>query len=137
MSRRLLDTDIVGHAVRGDRPDITRRLAALAPRDVVISAVTEGELVYGLVRRGHPALLTRNVRAFLVRVDVLPSDQAVAGVYGALRRACEAEGLSLAPLDMMIAAHAAAIDATLVTRDKAFAALPAPCGVETWGETGT
>jgi len=45
----------------------------------------------------------------------------VTRTYGDLRAACEARDLTLAPLDMMIAAHAVAADAALVTRDRAFA----------------
>lgn len=39
--------------------------------------------------------------------------------YGTLRAALEAKGVTIAPLDLMIAAHALAIDATLVSADQA------------------
>jgi tRNA(fMet)-specific endonuclease VapC len=100
----------------------------------VISAVTEAELHYGLARRGHPAGLSQRVQAFLVRVDVLPWDSAAASAYGGLRAACEAAGVPLAPLDLMIAAHARAVEATLVTRDRAFLRVPEGLRVETWPE---
>lgn len=50
MSRYLLDTNIASHVIRGDRPEISRRLAALPMKEIAISAVTEGELFHGLVK---------------------------------------------------------------------------------------
>jgi tRNA(fMet)-specific endonuclease VapC len=132
MSAHLLDTNIVAHIIRGDRPEILRKLARLPMADAVISAVTEGEIFYGLARRGYPAALTERVRQFLLRVDVLPWSHNVTQAYGDLRAACEAKGVSVAPLDMMIAAHAVAIDATLVTRDKTFARIPKPLRTDNW-----
>jgi tRNA(fMet)-specific endonuclease VapC len=132
MSAYLLDTNIVSHIIRGDQPDILQKLARLPMGDVAISAVTEGELFYGLAKRNYPAVLTERVRQFLLRVDVLPWDRGVTQAYGDLRAACEAKGSPLAPLDRMIAAHAVAIDVPLVTRDKAFSRVPKPLRTDDW-----
>lgn len=134
MSRVMLDTNIASHIVRGDRPEILRRLTALPMEEVVISAVTEGELRSGLAKRGHPPRLSGLVRQFLLRVDVLPWDEAAAQAYGDLRASCEAKGATISALDMMIAGHAVASGATLVTRDKAFLRIPAPFRAESWSE---
>jgi tRNA(fMet)-specific endonuclease VapC len=132
MSAHLLDTNIVAHIIRGDRAEIVEKLRSLPMEDIAISAVTEGELVYGLAKRGYPAALSERVRQFLLRIDVLPWDHAVTQAYGDLRAACESKGVTLAPLDMMIAAHAVAIDATLVTRDRIFARVPKPLRTDNW-----
>jgi tRNA(fMet)-specific endonuclease VapC len=132
MSVQLLDTNIVAHIIRGDRPDILQKLASLPMEEIAISAVTEGELFYGLAKRGYPAALSDRVRQFLLRVDVLPWDHGVTQAYGSLRAACEAKGVTLAPLDMMIAAHAVAVDATLITRDKAFSKVSSPLRTDDW-----
>jgi len=132
MTARMLDTNIASHVIKGDRPEIIRRLVSLPMEDVVISSVTEGELFYGLAKRGYPKALSERVRQFLIRVDVLPWDHDVTQAYGDLRAACEAKGVTLAPLDMMIAAHAVATDAILVTRDKAFAQVSEPLKTEDW-----
>lgn len=124
MSLWLLDTNIASHIIRGDQRDILRRLITIPMADLAISAVTEAELRYGLARRGHPPKLTARVREFLLRVDVLPWSDDVPASYGALRAACEKAGVSLAPFDMMIAAHALATGAVLVTRDRAFTRVP-------------
>ncbi|MGH6621650.1 MAG: type II toxin-antitoxin system VapC family toxin [Alphaproteobacteria bacterium] len=132
MSSYLLDTNIASHIIRGDRPDISRRLASLPMEEITISAVTEGELLYGLAKRNYPATLSERVRQFLLRVDVLAWDHEVTQAYADLRASCEAKGVSLAPLDMMIAAQAVAADALLVTNDKAFARVPDPLRMENW-----
>jgi tRNA(fMet)-specific endonuclease VapC len=132
MSAWLLDTNIVSHIIKGDRPDIQRKLVHMPMEDIAISAVTEGELFYGLAKRNYPAALTERMRQFLLRVEVLAWDHDVTQVYGDLRAACEAKGIALAPLDMMIAAHAVAAGATLVTEDKAFFRVPEPLRTDDW-----
>lgn len=132
MTAWMLDTNIASHVIKGDQPGIIERLVSLPIEDIVISSVTEGELLYGLAKRGYPKALSERVRQFLLRVDVLPWDHSVTQTYGDLRTACDAKGVTLAPLDMMIAAHAAATDSTLVTRDRAFAHVPEPLRVADW-----
>lgn len=132
----MLDTNIASHIIRGDRPEILQKLTALPMEDVVVSAVTEGELRYGLAKRNYPPRLTELVRQFLLRVDILPWDGAVAQAYGDLRASCEAKGVTFASLDMMIASHAVSAGATLVTRDKIFLRVPAPLLVANWSDTG-
>lgn len=134
MTGWMLDTNIASHVIRGDRREIIDRLAALPIAEIVISAVTEAELRYGLAKRGYPAALCERVRQFLLRVDVLPWDRDVTQTYGDLRAACDANGVTLAPLDMMIAAHAVAADATLVTRDKSFAHIPHSLRIDDWSQ---
>jgi tRNA(fMet)-specific endonuclease VapC len=133
VSGYLLDTNIASHVIRGDRPEITRRLASLPMAEIAISAVTEGELLYGLARRDYPQALSERVRQFLLRVDVLAWDSDVAQAYADLRASCEARGVTLAPLDMMIAAHALAADCMLVTRDQAFSR--AQLKTDDWSES--
>ena len=132
MTMWMLDTNIASHVIKGDRPEIVSQLAALPMADIVISSVTEGELLYGLAKRGYPKALSERIRQFLLRVDVLQWDHDVTQTYGDLRAACEARGTPLASLDMMIAAHPVAVDAVLVTRDKAFTRISAPLKTDDW-----
>ncbi|PZA12646.1 VapC toxin family PIN domain ribonuclease [Rhodopseudomonas palustris] len=134
MSGWMLDTNVASHIIRGDKREIMERLVALPISDVVISSITEAELLYGLAKRGYPTALSDRVREFLLRVDVLPWDHDVTKTYADLRATCEANGVTLAPLDMMIAAHAVATEATLVTRDKTFGRVPHPLRIEDWRE---
>jgi tRNA(fMet)-specific endonuclease VapC len=135
MTLWMLDTNIASHVIKGDRPEIADRLASLPMTDIVVSSVTEGELFYGLAKRDYPKALSERVRQFLLRVDVLPWDHDITRTYGDLRASCEAKGVTLAPLYMMIAAHAKAADAILVTRDRAFAHVLDSSKIDDWTKT--
>jgi tRNA(fMet)-specific endonuclease VapC len=128
----LLDTNIASDAIKGEPASVRARLVALPMRSVAISAVTQGELIYGLAKRGNPKALSALIHEFLIRVEVLPWTGEVADVYGKLRAECGARGVSLGALDMMIAAQAVAISAVLVTRDKAFSHVQGGLILEAW-----
>lgn len=71
MSSYLLDTNTVSHFLRG-HPNVDSKLAALPLASLAISAVTEGELLYGLARRPEAKKLHKAVHEFLKAVDSLP-----------------------------------------------------------------
>lgn len=98
---------------------------------VSISAITAGELAYGLAKRPEAVALKAAVNEFLRRVDVLPWDEAVAQTYGALRAQLQSQGIGVSALDMQIAAHAMHINAKLVSSDKAFSTIEQLCA-EDW-----
>ena len=87
---------------------------------VAVSAVTEGELRYGVARLPDATRLQKVVNEFLLRVTILPWDSGAAQEYGRLRAVLEGEGQTMGNLEMMIGAHALASDLILVTHDKAF-----------------
>lgn len=122
MSQRyLLDTNVVSHIMQGRDTELLTRLTQLPVGQVVMSSVTLAELEYGLHRKGQPVRLRNALTQVLLRMDVLPWDEDVATCYGALCATLEAQGINLSDFDMMIAAHAVALDLILVSRDKAFA----------------
>jgi len=129
----MLDTNTASYVIKGHPPQVRARLVALPMNAVFISSVTQAELLYGLARRGYPNSLRNLIHEFLKRVEILPWDSNAATVYGDLRAASGAAGITLGNLDMMIAAHAVAFKATLVTHDKAFTLLPGNVlAIEDW-----
>ena len=131
----MLDTNMASYIIKGHPPEARTRLAALPVNNIVISVITQAELLYGLARKGHPAAFSHLIKEFLLRVQVLAWDSNVAKVYGDLRASCTASGITLGALDMLIAAHAVAEKAILVTHDKAFALVPGNIlTVEDWIE---
>ena len=122
--RYLLDTNVVSHIMQGRDAELLARLTKLPIGQVVMSSVTLAELQYGLHRKGQPARLRNALTQVLLRMDVLPWDEQVATCYGEFCATLEAQGIKLSDFDMMIAAHAVAVDVTLVSRDKAFAQVP-------------
>ncbi len=130
MTRYLLDTNAVSHLLRGNT-EIRKRLISVPMETICISAVTEGELRYGLARRPEATRLHAAVHELLLRLEVLPWDGPVATRYGNLRAELERIGRTLSPLDLMIAAHASAENAVLVSNDQAFSQMPG-LRVEDW-----
>jgi len=115
----MLDTNTVSHLIRG-HPHVARRVVAAPMASICISAITKGELLFGLAKRPDAKRLHGAVREFLRCTDVLPWSDAVAERYGVVRAEMERRGKVLAALDMLIAAHALSVDAVLVTNDGAF-----------------
>ncbi len=128
----LLDTNVVSHIMQGRDEALLARLTQIPVGQVLISSVTLAEVEYGLHRRGQPERLRNALTQILLRMDVLPWDEAVARCYGELCSTLEAQGINLSDFDMMIAAHAVAANATLVSRDKAFAQIPGRLQLEVW-----
>lgn len=129
----LLDTNTVIYILRGKSPAARTRLAGLQGSEIAaISAVTEGELLYGLAKSGGGEAPRRSLEWFLARMKVLEWGRDEAAAYGLLRAKQEQIGKSLAPLDTQIAAHAIAIGAVVVTNDRAFQQVDSLIGVESW-----
>ena len=120
--RYLLDTNTVSHLIKR-HPQAIQRLLAVPMHSLGISAITAGELAFGLAKRPEAVALRVAVHEFLRRVDVLPWDAAVAQTYGQLRAQMQSEGIGLSALDMQIAAHAVHVKAILVSSDQAFGRL--------------
>jgi tRNA(fMet)-specific endonuclease VapC len=96
-------------------------MATVPFSNIYISTVTEAELRFGLARLTKPAPRLENlVERFLQIVKILPWDSDAAAHYGLLRARLERDGMTLENLDMMIAAHAMALGAVLVTNDGSF-----------------
>jgi len=131
MKRYLLDTTIASHLMRGDMPHLRERFALMPMHRVAISIISRAELLFGLAKRGYPPRLTGKVREFLTGIETLPWMEEEADAYATIRAACEARGVTLSDMDMMIAAQAKAAGLILVSRDRALARLEG-LRVEDW-----
>jgi tRNA(fMet)-specific endonuclease VapC len=128
----MLDTNTVSHLVKKDLT-VMQRAKNVPIASLCISAITEGELLFGLAKRPEAVRLHAAVREFLRCVDVMPWDEGVAEHYAQVRASLERQGKTLAPLDLLIASHAESIGAVLVTNDQAFR-LIGNLRVEDWTE---
>lgn len=118
--RYLLDTNTANYIIKGNIPRVRERLLKVPMSGLLISAVTEGELLYGAARKSDSGRLKTAVDEFLLRVDSLAWDSNAARRYADLRAALEIAGTPMGNLDMMIAAQALAAEAILVTNDRSF-----------------
>lgn len=114
MSLYLLDTNIVSQLIREPQGLVAERIAEVGEDRVVTSIVVAAELRFGAERRGS-ARLTAQMDAILRLLPVLALDDGVDVRYGQLRAQLERAGTPIGGNDMLIAAHALALDATVVT----------------------
>lgn len=119
MKRYMLDTNTVSHLVKS-HPSVSLRVTEVPMTALCISAITGGELMFGLAKVPDAKHLQQAVTELLRRVDVLPWDSAVMRRYGEMRAGLENHGRVLGPLDMLIAVHALETNSVLVTNDAAF-----------------
>ena len=121
----MLDTDCASYLIRGKFPALDARVSALPPKQLCISAVTRGELLFGLHLKAGAHRLAHLIDQFLQRVQCLPWDDAAAAHFAAIAAGLHRAGTPIGSLDAMIAGHARATGATLVTNDERhFARVP-------------
>lgn len=118
--RYMLDTNTASYIIKGEPAVIREYLLQVPMAKVCISAITEAELLRGVAKKPEAKRLAVVVKEFLLRLEILPWDSDAAEAYAHLRTACEGDGKSLGSMDMLIAAHSVAVEATLITNDKAF-----------------
>ena len=114
MTLYMLDTNAASEALRG-HPRVDARLRTLAPGQWCISAVTCSEMRYGIAKRPEAVRLHQLVNEFLRLVPILPWDADAANHHGLLRADLKARGTPIGDFDEMIAAHALATGAVMVT----------------------
>ena len=108
------DTDIASIAIRNPAGAVAKRILALSPAERAISITVAAELRFGAVKRGSQ-VLSEKIELFLGEIQVLPLEPPADQCYANLRAQLEKAGTPIGGNDMLIAAHALAHDATLVT----------------------
>jgi len=117
----MLDTNAVRVLLERRSPQLDQWFAE---ERCSLSAIVAAEIRFGLSRQ---TLSERGSALAADLLDVLPIepfDTQVSVTYGRLRAELQRLGISLAAMDLLIAAHALALDRPLVSRDQAFANVP-------------
>lgn len=133
---RLLDTDtfillLRGTALTHPRRALEKRVAASAKQilencrhqsreghRVGLSAISLAELEFGLRASGRYEEKRSALQQTLLPFESFAFDPVnCVHHYGHIRAVLEKSGKSIGPLDMLIAAHALALDATLITHN--------------------
>jgi tRNA(fMet)-specific endonuclease VapC len=112
--RFLLDTNIVSDLVRHPRGRIFDRIFEVGEADVCTSIVVAAELRYGATKK-KSSRLTSQLEAVLGAIEVLALEAPVDAIYGVIRAGSEQIGRPIGANDLLIAAHALALDLTVVT----------------------
>jgi len=112
----LLDTSILSTLIQDPQGAATKRLAQLDAEAACTSIVVACELRYGAAKRGS-AVLTQRVEELLGSIDVMPFDGDADRQYAEIRAGLERVGKTVDGNDLLIAAHARALDLILVTHN--------------------
>ena len=114
MTRYMLDTNIISDLIRNPQGKAAKRIAKVGEGSICTSIIVAAELRYGCAKSGSPRL-QKAVEDLLGEIDVLPFDAPADAEYGAIRSALETSGTPIGGNDLLIAAHARATDAIVVT----------------------
>lgn len=127
----MLDTNVVSDLLRNPSGSAAKRIAEVGPDAICVSIITAAELRYGCAKKGSAKLLA-HVEAILESVQVLAFDMPADTEYGSIRAKLEAAGKPIGPNDLLIAAHAHAAGAILVTDNSGEFARVCGLRVENW-----
>lgn len=114
--RFMLDTNTCIYAIKHRPAEVLDALRAHEAAGLGLSSITVAELEYGVAKSG--SVRNRNaLHQFLEPLVIADFDHAAATHYGRIRALLEAAGTPIGPLDMQIAAHALALNVTLVSNN--------------------
>jgi tRNA(fMet)-specific endonuclease VapC len=110
-------------------------LTRLEVGDVGISVITVAELSYGAEKSQRPEENLRALEQFLLPFVVVDFGSAAASAYRRVRAHLERRGTPIGSMDVLIAAHALSLEATIVTNNgREFQRVPG-LSVEDWSQT--
>jgi tRNA(fMet)-specific endonuclease VapC len=133
--RYMLDTDISSYIIKGGYGPVERHLVKVSPTDLCISAMTRAELVYGLKTLSPRHPLHSAVHQFLRAITLLPWDAEAADFHAEIKYQLKTAGTPIGDMDTLIAAHAIAADAVLVTNNvRHFKRIKLPLMMANWME---
>jgi len=118
----LLDTNAVIAVLRGTPPSVRVRLQRVAARanTVAVSSIVLFELWYGVACSERRTENAERLRIFLSgSIRVVPFDEDDAATADELRASLERAGKPVGPYDLLIAAQALRLGATLITSNVA------------------
>ena len=113
----MLDTNAIIMAVRHPDWPISAKIKEHLGRDLSISAVTYGELEYGIQKSQDPEKNRIAITQILLGINILDFDSKAAQHFGDIFADLESRKMRIGDRDMMIAGHARSLDYTLITNN--------------------
>ena len=127
----LLDTNILSDAMNNPGGSVAKRMTETNDEDMFTSIIVAGELHFGVLNRGSKRL-AQSLEKVLGKLDVVPFMPPAEKHYAAVRLTLERKGTKIGQNDTLIAAHAIALGAVVVTDNvKHFSQVPG-LKIENW-----
>lgn len=133
MTLYMLDTNAVSEILRNPDGAVAERFLSLSRTDVCTSVIVSAELLFGVAKKSGTGLRQR-MKTVLGDMNVESFEPPADRIYAKVRAELAKRGTPITPNDYLIAAHALALNAVLVTDDRAFSRVPG-LRVENWLRT--
>jgi tRNA(fMet)-specific endonuclease VapC len=128
----MLDTNICIYLIKKQPVNVIKKFRSLGLDDICISSITFAELMYGVEKSQHHQKNKLALEEFILPLTIASFDENASRHYGSIRSHLEKKGTPIGSLDLMIAAHAQAINSILVTNNvKEFSRVP-KLKIENW-----
>ena len=115
--RYMLDTNICIFIIKNRPENVIRKFMEHEQEDICISSITYAELVHGVEKSQAKEKNRIALMLFLSEIQIIPFDDMAGQVYGVIKTDLQKKGTPIGPLDTLIAAHAKALNYTLVTNN--------------------
>ncbi len=113
----MLDTNMCSYIIRDNPKGIFQKLKEVEKEHTIaLSSIVVSELLYGASKKGSTKLI-KVVNMFVEQFTIYDYNKASAKAYANIRTTLEKKGQVIGVHDMLIAAHALCLDATIVTNN--------------------
>jgi tRNA(fMet)-specific endonuclease VapC len=110
----MLDTNILSDLVKHPQGVVSKHIATVGEDSICTSIIVACELRFGVVKSGSSRLVQKLDRILGI-LPVLSLEPSIDHYYATIRDYLEKAGTPIGPNDLLIAAHALALNLTLVT----------------------
>ncbi len=117
MKRVMLDTNICIYLIKNHPQSVREKFESHDIGSIAISSIVASELYYGAYKSAFISKNLSALKSFLSPFQIVDYDMRAAIEYGKLRSELERIGKTIGALDMLVAAHAISLGATLVTNN--------------------
>ncbi|MEM8828148.1 MAG: type II toxin-antitoxin system VapC family toxin [Cyanobacteria bacterium P01_G01_bin.19] len=123
--RFLLDTNICIYIIKQKPPAVLQKFNEFQVGDLGISSITVAELEFGVQKSQFSEKNKQALSQFLLPLEIVDFDDVAAVAYGNIRAFLEKQETPIGSFDILIAAHALSLAATLITNNtKEFSHVP-------------
>lgn len=113
----MLDTNICIYAIKHKTEAVIKNFLSHMPEEMCISAITYAELMYGVEKSMAIEKNRIALSLFLSPLTILEFQASAAEEYGKVRAELESKGMTIDPMDLLIAGHARSKGLILVTNN--------------------